>query len=165
MPIIDYGNPEPGSRRRNSTPLDKTENAQAGYGLCWAKASYLFATEGGAIATIGLLALPASAGATKVPSGSLVLGGFVDVVTPPDSAAHTATIALQIESAGDLVAAAAVSGAPWSTAGRKSILPVFTGASAIKLTADRDISAVIATQALNAGAFDVYLCYLPPSDP
>jgi len=74
-----------------------------------------------------------------------------------------ATAGLQVESAGDLVAATVVSGAPWSTTGRKSIIPVMTGATAIKLTAARDISLVIGAFALTAGVFGVYLYYLDPT--
>jgi hypothetical protein len=59
--------------------------------------------------------------------GRYMLGGYIEVDTPVTSGG-AATIAGQIESAGDLQAAAAVSGAPWSTTGRKSIVPVFTGA-------------------------------------
>lgn len=158
MPVIDPGGQViTGGQRRVSTPLDKSEGGLAGAGLRWAKASYSFAADGGAVGTLALI------GRTDIPSGSYILGGFIDVTTPLTSGG-AATVALQVEGAGDLQAAAAVSGAPWSTAGRKSVVPNFTGANIIKLTAARDISAVIATAALTAGAFDVYVAYLPPSD-
>jgi hypothetical protein len=53
-----------------------------------------------------------------------------------------------------------VSGAPWSTTGRKSVIPVFTGATSLKTTAARDVSIVIGTAALTAGGFTVYLAYI-----
>lgn len=119
----------------------------------WVRARYDFATEGGAVSTIGLL------GQTAIPSGAVILGGFVDVIVVPTSGG-AATVAIQVEAAGDIVAAAAISGAPWSTTGRKSVVPAWTGATSVKTTAVRDVSAVIATAALTAGRFDVYLAYI-----
>ena len=143
--IISGGNPMPqGIEADSILPA----------GLKVARARYSFAADGGAVGTINLF--PASI----LPSGAVILGGFIDVVTPPTSGG-AATIALTTgESAGDLQAAAGIDGAPWSTAGRKSIVPAFTGATSIKLTAARNIRAVIATAALTAGVFDVYLVYL-----
>jgi hypothetical protein len=117
------------------------------------RARYSFAADGGAVGAIALL------GSTAIPSGAVILGGFIDVITPPTSGG-AATIALGVEGAADLQAAAAISGAPWSTAGRKSVIPVFTGATTVKTTAARDITATVATAALTAGVFDVYLFYV-----
>jgi hypothetical protein len=155
MAIISGGRIIEGARvRGGAMSAEVTAGAPAVYGaLRGVRVRYDFAVEGGGVGTIGL------AGATVVPSGAVVLGGFVDVVTPPTSGG-AGTLALQVEAAGDLVAAAAVSGAPWSTTGRKSVLPVFTGASSLKTTAARDISAVIAAAALTAGVVDVYLFYV-----
>jgi hypothetical protein len=124
-------------------------------GLRIVRGDYSFAADGGAAGTIALM------GSALVPSGCTVLGGWLEVTTPPTSGG-AATISVGIEAAGDLVAAAAVSGAPWSTAGRKSVVPVFTGATSIRLTAARDISIVIATAALTAGAFKVVLLVADP---
>jgi hypothetical protein len=52
-----------------------------------------------------------------------------------------------------------VSGAPWSTTGRKSVIPVFTGASTVKTTVARALSIAVAVQALTAGKFRVVLFY------
>lgn len=142
MPIIE------------SAPLEGL-NAR---GLKVARADYSFAADGGAVSTIPLI------GATLIPSGSVILGGFLEVTTVPTSGG-AATIAIQIEAANDTVNAAAISGAPWSTVGRKSIIPVFTGATALKTTAARDISAVIGTAALTAGVFKVVVFYLDPMTP
>jgi hypothetical protein len=73
-------------------------------------------------------------------------------------------VAVQVEAANDIVNAAAVSGAPWSTTGRKSVIPVFTGATTVLTTAARDISIVIAAAALTAGQFDVVLFYVVLGD-
>lgn len=154
MAIISGGNIITGAQTRGGAP--STEGAGFG-GLRAARGDYSFAADGGAVGTIALM------GATSIPSGSIIVGGLIEVTTPPTSGG-AATIALQIEGAGDVLAAAAVSGAPWSTAGRKSVIPAFTGATSLKTTAARDISAVVATAALTAGAFTVYVFYIPPSD-
>jgi hypothetical protein len=62
---------------------------------------------------------------------SVIEGGFIDVQTILASVGAP-TGALQAEPAGDLQAAAAFNGAPWSTVGRKSIIPAFTGATTVK---------------------------------
>lgn len=155
MPVMSGGRVIEGARGRGGAmSAEVTAGDPAVYGaLRGVRVRYDFAVEGGAVGTIGL------AGSTVIPSGAVVLGGFVDVITPPASGG-AATVAVQVEGAGDTVAAAAISGAPWSTAGRKSVIPVFTGASSLKTTAARDVSAVIGTAALTAGVFDVYLFYV-----
>lgn len=120
-------------------------------GLQVIRARYDFAVDGGAVGDIDLTV-------GTVPSGAIILGGFAEVVTPPTSGG-AGTLALKVEGAADLVAAAAVSGAPWSTAGRKSLVPVFTGATTVKTTAARKVQATIATAALTAGVVDVVLFY------
>src|SRR5215831_18011951 len=115
------------------------------------RASYNFAVDGGATGNITLREM-------TVPAGATVLGGYIEVTTPLGSGG-TPTVALQLESAADLQAATAFSGAPWSTAGRKSILPVFTGASSIRTTQARVPIAVVAAGTLTGGAFDLVLIW------
>lgn len=117
---------------------------------------YAFAEDGGAVSTIAITS------GTPIPSGSVIVGGYVDVTTQLTGA--TATIACQVEAANDILTAVAV--ASW-TAGRKNILPApttgaLTASTAVKTTADRNISIVIATAALTAGVFDVVLYVIPP---
>jgi hypothetical protein len=118
------------------------------------RASYDFTKQGGAIGTIAL-----SGGALPIPSGAVIIGGYVDVSVQLQGA--TATIACQVEAANDILTAVAV--ASWTT-GRKNVLPAettgaLTAGTEVKTTAARDISIVIATAALTAGAFDVVLQY------
>ncbi|HEV8639454.1 MAG TPA: hypothetical protein VG370_35035 [Chloroflexota bacterium] len=155
MAVMSGGRVIEGAQARGGAlSAEATAGAPAVYGaIRGVRARYDFAADGGAVGTIGLV------GSAVIPSGAVVLGGFVDVVTPPTSGG-AGTVAVQVEAAGDVVAAAAVSGAPWSTAGRKSVIPVFTGASSLKTTAARDVSAVIAAADLTAGVFDVYLFYV-----
>jgi hypothetical protein len=115
-----------------------------------------FAVDGGAVSTIAITQ-------EKLPDTAVILGGFVEVDTAVTGAAN-AEAAVKVEGAGDIVASAVVTGAPWSTTGRKSVIPAFTGATTVKTTVRRDISIVIAVAALTAGAFDVVLFYVQMGD-
>ncbi len=139
MPIIETNTSEGGSVSRQKV----------------ARGDYSFAADGGAVSTIALT------GSTLIPAGAIVTGGFIEVTTALTSGA-AATIAVQVEAAGDIVTATAV--ASW-TLGRKNILPAptsgaLTAATTVKTTAARDISIVIAIGALTAGAFKVVLNYI-----
>lgn len=118
---------------------------------------YDFAVDGGAVGDIDLTY------DTQIPANAIILGGFVEVDTVPTSGG-SATVAVKVEGAADIVAAAAISGAPWSTTGRKSVVPVFTGASTVKTTTARKIQATVATAALTAGVFDVVLFFVQLPD-
>ena len=122
-----------------------------GFRVC--RAAYSFAVDGGAVGTIALL------GATSIPANALIAGGVLVVATALTSLG-AATAALQVEGANDIVNAAAIAGVPWSTTGRKSIIPAFTGATAVLTTAARDVSLVIGTADLTAGIFYVLLYYV-----
>lgn len=113
---------------------------------------YSFATDGGAQTDIDLIP------AAVIPANAVILGGFVEVTTVPTSGG-AATVAVKVEGAGDIVAAAAISGAPWSTTGRKSVVPAFTGATTVKTTVARKVQATIAAADLTAGVFNVVLFY------
>lgn len=120
-----------------------------------ARARYNFSKDGGVVGDIVLTG-------DGIPSGAIILDTLVKVETAPDSAAHTATIALKLQSAADLLAAAVVSGAPWSAAGAKRGT-LDAKAAPVLLTARRTITATVAVQALNAGKFSVYVRYLKPN--
>lgn len=122
--------------------------------LYLARAKYKFADDGGVAGNINLF------GGLVIPSGAVVIEAGLDVITILASGGAP-TVALQLEAAGDLQAAAAFNGAPWSTVGRKNLLPQ-TWATSVKTTAARDIIAVIAAANLTGGEFDVYLRYLLP---
>lgn len=121
------------------------------------RGKYDFAVDGGAVSTIAIT------GGTPIPSGSVIVGGYVDITTTLTSGG-AATIACQVEAANDILTAVAV--ASW-TAGRKNVLPApttgaLTAATAVKTTAARDISLVIASAALTAGVAHVVLFVIPP---
>lgn len=116
---------------------------------------YDFAVDGGAVGTIAITA-------DKIPAGAYVLGGLLEIDTAVVGSG--ASVAVQVEAANDIVSAAAVSGAPWSTTGRKSVIPVFTGATTVVTTVARDISFVISAAVLTAGQVDVVLFYTSLGD-
>lgn len=121
------------------------------------RARYDFAVDGGAVGDIDLTKTAA------IPANAVIMGGFVEVDTALTSGG-SATVAIKVEAANDIVNAAAISGAPWSSTGRKSVIPVFTGATTVKTTAARKVVATVATAALTAGVFDVVLHYIPMPD-
>lgn len=117
------------------------------------RSEYDFAVDGGGVGTITLRSNDSS-----IPNGSVILGGYVTVETALDSGG-SATAALQSNAANDIINAAAFGGAPWSTTGQKSVIPVHTGATSIVLTAARDPKLVIGTAALTAGKFKLVLFF------
>lgn len=127
-------------------------------GLKEAKGEYDFAVDGGAVSTITLRSSGSSDGG--IPAGSVIMGGYVEVDTAVTTASgNTGTVSVGSEAAADIVAAAVTSGAPWSTTGRKSVIPVFTGASSVKTTVARSIAITVAVAAITAGKFRVVLFY------
>lgn len=112
------------------------------------EANYDFAVDGGATGTIVLR------GDNTIPAGSVITGGYIDIETAALSG--TGTIAVQVEGAGDILAATAQAGL---TTGRKSIVPAGTGATTVKTTVTRSVAIVIATAAFTAGKFRVVLFY------
>lgn len=124
------------------------------------QAEYDFAVDGGAVSTITLRQGGGNTLPNLIPSGSIILEGWIEVDTIVTSASgNTGTIAVNSEGAGDLLAAAVTSGTPWSTTGRKSILPASTGATSVKTTTSRSLAITVAVAALTAGKFRVVVYY------
>ncbi len=119
--------------------------------------NYDFDRDGGAQGSITLTPSSGSQG-TNLPSGFVVTGAILEIIAPPDSSAHLATIALTSgESAGDLKTDAVVSGAPWSSAGLKAL------SALLKTTGSVAPAMVIAVQDLTAGKFTLHIeGYLNP---
>jgi len=122
--------------------------------VAWARAKYDSAIDG---AAVGAHTLRGDA----IPKGAIILDTLIRVTTIADSTNHTATIALKAESGADLATAAAVSGAPWSTATAKRGTLTATTAP-VATTARRQITATVAVEALTAGRFTVFVRYLKP---
>ena len=140
-------------------PIDYTPIPEGAFGFepVVFRGDYDFAVDGGVVGSIALI------GSTDelIPPSATILGGWLEIVTPLASGG-LATASIQVEGAGDIVVDAAFSGAPWSSAGRKSIVPDFAGANTVRTTVARDISLVITTAPLTAGKFSVVLIAAPP---
>lgn len=98
-----------------------------------------------------------------LPIHSIVVGGFMDVNTAfTSNGANAGEIAISIEAANDVQTSAAVSGAPYSTIGRKAIVPKANTpeSTSLKCTAAREITATVAAQTLLTGKLTVYIYYL-----
>ena len=119
-----------------------------------AKFQYDYNVHGGLVSAINITGDP-------LPDGAIVYGGVLDVITALTGAG--ATVALSINAANDLVSAAAISGAPWSTTGLKAIVPIATAATSIKLTAERYVVATITGAVLTAGKFNLTIIYFRSS--
>lgn len=114
---------------------------------------YSVATDGG---TAGTKTMRSDDGA--IPSGSVILGGYLKVVAAAGSAGSP-TIAIQANAANDIVNAAAFDGAPWSSTGAKDIIPDNTGSTAVTLTADRSPAVVIAAATVTLLSIELVLEY------
>lgn len=113
-----------------------------------------------------------------LPTKAIVTKAWVDIVTTfADGASDSATIALSIESAGDLVAAIAISNGanPWDAGLHDTKVNNFAldgnaltqlamasarAATMIKTTAARQITATVAAAALTAGKMNVFVEYV-----
>lgn len=113
-------------------------------------ATYSFAVHGGGTGSYALASLP---------SGARVVGGWVEVSGTPTAVSGTPTMALSVEAANDLITAASILGAPWSTTGKKAITPKANTpeTTSITLTADRNVTLAIAAAEVNTGVISVYL--------
>jgi hypothetical protein len=116
-----------------------------------AVAAYDFAVDGGAVGDITLRG-------DTLPSGAVIVDSLIQVDTALTSGG-SATVAIKVESAADVNAADAISGAPWSTTGPKRGDLTSTSAP-VKTTAARSIVATVGTAALTAGVFKVVVWYV-----
>lgn len=96
-----------------------------------------------------------------LPANAIVVGGFIEV-NAAFTGGDSATLAIHVQGANDIVSAAAVAGAPWSTTGRKAIVPKANTpeSTSIKLTAAREITCTVGTAALLTGKLTGYLYYV-----
>lgn len=114
------------------------------------QATYDVSKMGGGTATYNLI---------KLNQGCRVIGGYVDISGTPTAASGTPTLAIQVQSANDLITAASVLGAPWSTVQKTGITPKANTpeSTSITLTADRNVAAVVAAAPLSAGIVSIFL--------
>lgn len=126
-------------------------------------ARFTFDTAGLDSAGVSNTTVAAHPTGVTLPIHAIVVGGFVDVNTAFTSQnTNNATIAIKVESANDIISAAAVSGAPYSTIGRKAIVPKANTpeSTSVKATAAREITCTVATSILTAGKLTGYIYYV-----
>jgi hypothetical protein len=118
-----------------------------------AEAVFDFAINGGSIGAKNL--------GEFIPRGAVIRRAWYDVLSTFTSGTDAATIALQVESAGDLVTAIAISDVsnPWD-AGIHDAIPVDTAATAIKTSAVNELQAVVAVEALTGGRLRLFVEYM-----
>lgn len=116
------------------------------------KLTYDVAVNGGAIGSHDLIA-----DINKLlPVGAVVLNTLLDIITPFVSTGGSGTLSLTMQSAADLLAAVDAD----TLANRVQGIPNNSAANSIKLTAARNVSAVVAGQDLTAGKADIYVTYV-----
>lgn len=142
--------------------LELGREGAAGYVGSLMVARFLYDGAGVDSAGVSNLTVAAHPTGVTIPALAIVVGGFFDVNTLFTSAAGTATIAISVEGANDIQAAAAVSGAPYSTIGRKAIVPKANTpeSTSVKTTVARQITCTVAVQALLTGKLTGYLYFV-----
>ena len=120
--------------------------------LVTAYAQYDFSVDGGAASTI----TPAIT--TEIPNNAIMVGCFTHVKTACTSSG-SATIKLNAGGV-DLTPAVAFDDNEYDTANQVSNQTTLNNSSLLaKATSDADIKVIIATAALTAGVFDIYIQY------
>lgn len=118
------------------------------------RGTYDFSVLGGAIGTVKLLD---QAGVIiPIPNKAIITDVYIDVVTGMTSTGGTGTIAIGLNSTGDLLAAVDADTLSNIVAG----IPIGTAATMVKATADRYLTATIATATLTAGKIEVFAEYV-----
>lgn len=120
-----------------------------------AKAKYDFSVLGGAVSTLSLRDPDDLTKTVTLPNKAVITTAYIDVITAMASAGGGGTIALSANSAGDLKAAVDAD----TLSGIVACIPVGSAATSIKLTAERTLTVAIATEALTAGKFILFVEY------
>ena len=135
----------------------------------WLAARYDFTVHGGAVGDIPLR--------VRAPKGAVIINSFVHTIVAPTSGG-SATIAIKLQSAGDILAATAYDDPPFDGTfglGKARYTPAIdlgTGdgsdtaiddsaaAAFIALTAERELTLTIGTAALTAGEINIFIQYV-----
>lgn len=117
------------------------------------KARYDFTANGG-----GVAGAPLGLG-VFIPAGAIVVNVILNVLTVPVGPTN---VGCGLISGVDLVASAAIAGAPWSTISKTLGVPVWaTIANYLVPTTRKEITVTPTVAALTAGKFDLYVTYIP----
>lgn len=113
-----------------------------------AKVTYDFAELGGAVGAIPL--------GLTLPDNAIIWDGCGDILTAFTSTAGTGTIALGANTTNDLLGAVDAD----TLSGVFAIIPVGTAATAVKLTAARELTITVATNPILSGKAVFYIQYI-----
>lgn len=95
-----------------------------------------------------------------IPAGAIITYSMYDVPTTFTSATSAATIAVSVASANDIKTATAIStGTTWNDVTALVAGTPISAATAIKLTADKEVIFTVAVEVLTAGKVDFYIEY------
>lgn len=119
------------------------------------RAYWDFAVHGGATTATFTLKDAISGDSAVLPKGAIVRDCLLDVVTQPSPTAGASWAISTGQSAGDLKAATASS----ALTGLVACVPVGSAATAIKLTADRTMTAILTGNPVTSGKFYVLVTY------
>lgn len=133
------------------TAINPSDQVGAG-GAQVAKATFDFTVDGGAIATITPVSSP------TIPANAIVFGGLIDVVVAPLGGG--ASIAIGFGSGAQNAALKGATAVGTYTLGAiLALVPVWTAASAVKVTADSQITFTVSGGTLTAGKIAVQIYY------
>lgn len=114
--------------------------------------------QGGAVGAHNIL--DEDGNALVLPAGAIITQGYLDVITAMTSTGNNGTVAINANSAGDLLAAVDAD----TKSGITALVPVGTAATMVKTTAERTLQYTVATNALLTGKWHVFLDYVLSSE-
>jgi hypothetical protein len=123
-----------------------------GGNLRMARAKYNFAVDGGAV---GLITPAVNA---IIPDNAIIIGGIANPTTALVGSSSTISIGTSAGSSASALKAATAE-ATYSIDAVLPLVPVFTAASAVKLTAAGSITITVAVGALTAGVMEITVFY------
>lgn len=124
-----------------------------------ARAKYDFSVDGG----VSGLITPGAAYNSIIPANAIVIGGFLNVTTALTSGG-SATISLGTSAGSSATAIkAATAVATYALNAILAVVPVFTAASAFKMSAAGSITLTVAVADLTAGVMEMNLLYVTQS--
>lgn len=156
--FILFGNPFPilgANEYQAGSILEASFDPATSYTLnARRRAKFIYSVAGGDSGAQGTVVMRG----TPLPNKAVIVDGLMRVLTSPVGSG--ASVAITIEGANDVIAAAAISGAPWSSTGLKVIVPVSSDLTkAIITTQARTPSLVITTHDLSAGVIELWVSY------
>lgn len=136
------------------TSIGYAVTANGGLGVMGnAKMTYDFAVDG------GVQGLITPSNSPTIPTKAIILGGTIDITTTLTSGG-AATISVGTSAGSSATALKAATAVATWAAGQIAVVPVFTAATFLKLTAAGRPTLTVAVADLTAGKFDLNLVYV-----